>query len=166
VGTTPGGADVVAPPADPATGRRRLARRGWANGDAGWVLDFAGTGVPPELYWSVQAVDAALAGSAFSAEEHVNSVSGVQEQELPTVLALHGGVPNPFNATTTITFDLPRPSPVRVAIYDLGGRRLRVLVDGLWDVTDGTGRAAASGVYVCELKAGSRKERRTITLVK
>lgn len=71
-------------------------------------------------------------------------------------LAVLGNAPNPFNPATEIRFDAPSGGPVRVAVHDLAGRRLRTgLVDAApgvnawrWDGRDEAGRAAASGVYV------------------
>ena len=83
--------------------------------------------------------------------------------------------PNPFNPTTTIAFTLPRSEHVRVAIYDMTGRTVRVLVDGVrgagthevtWNGEDDGGRAMASGVYVCGMDTGDRRETRRVTLVK
>jgi uncharacterized repeat protein (TIGR01451 family) len=60
-----------------------------------------------------------------------------EEAEVPDVFALHPSYPNPFNPTTTLTLDVPEESEVRVSVYDLLGRRVRVLVDGV----------KAAGVY-------------------
>ncbi len=76
---------------------------------------------------------------------------------IPTAIALHGNYPNPFNPTTTISFDLPSASPVKLSVYDLLGREVAALVDaplaaGSHQITfDGTGRA--SGVYIVRLTA-------------
>ncbi len=68
--------------------------------------------------------------------------------------------PNPFNPMTEIRFDLPREAPVRAEIFDLAGRRLRTLVDGMlppgpqrtvWDGRDAAGRHAPSGHYLLRL---------------
>ena len=79
----------------------------------------------------------------------------------PVKLSVH---PNPFNPRTTVSFALDRPGHVELSIHDLTGRRVAVLVDRLlpagtypitWTGTDANGRAAASGVYVAHLTAGS-----------
>lgn len=63
IGTTPGGADVVTPPAL-ANGKLLIAQMGYARRGAFYRL-------PPgqTFYWSVQAVDTAFAGSSFAPEQ-------------------------------------------------------------------------------------------------
>jgi hypothetical protein len=72
--------------------------------------------------------------------------------------ALIGASPNPFNASTTISYTLQAASQVSLNAYDVSGRLVSTLVDG-WreagshQVTfDGSG--LASGIYLYSLKAG------------
>ena len=71
-----------------------------------------------------------------------------------------GNHPNPFNPRTIVRFANPAEGRVRLAVYDLRGRRVRLLVDErraagrheiLWDGTDDRGAAVASGVYLVGL---------------
>ena len=88
-----------------------------------------------------------------------------QAAETPSEFRLRGNWPNPFNANTTIAFDVPGTAPVRLAVYDLLGRRVRVLHSGevltagrhrtSWDGLDEKGRPVASGVYLYRLTAGA-----------
>ncbi|MBN1998703.1 T9SS type A sorting domain-containing protein [candidate division KSB1 bacterium] len=70
--------------------------------------------------------------------------------------------PNPFNAETTISYDLPVLSTVKMTVYDVLGRKVRTLVDGKqkasehtakWDGRDDHGRAVSSGFYFCRMRA-------------
>jgi len=79
----------------------------------------------------------------------------------PLALALHGAVPNPFNPRTELRFDLPRAQQVRLEIFDVRGRRVATLVDGIepagaravtWSGTDDARRPVPSGVYLVRLK--------------
>jgi hypothetical protein len=69
--------------------------------------------------------------------------------------------PNPFSPRTTVRFFLPDRSHVRLAVYDLAGRLVDVLVDGRrdpgvhrveWDGTNESRAAVASGVYFARLE--------------
>ncbi len=87
----------------------------------------------------------------------VNDGSGATDlPTTPTKLALFPPAPNPFNSTTTIGYSLPAPGAASLTVYDLSGREVARLVDGVkaagtheavW-VADGM----ASGVYLVRLK--------------
>ncbi len=79
----------------------------------------------------------------------------------PVGPALLGSFPNPFRPTTAIRFELAGAGPVRLRVYDAGGRMVRALVDrplgagaqsAVWDGRDDAGRLAASGVYYYHLE--------------
>lgn len=85
------------------------------------------------------------------------------------------GYPNPFNSLTSIPFAIPADGHVRLVVYDLLGRKVRVLVDDLlsagehtvtWNGRDQDGRPAGSGVYVCQLEAPSTRQSCRLVLVK
>ncbi|MEO0293695.1 MAG: glycoside hydrolase family 9 protein [candidate division WOR-3 bacterium] len=74
--------------------------------------------------------------------------------------------PNPFNETTTINFTVGGGGKVKLAIYDLVGREIKVLLNEYlsegsypktWDGTDESGNKVASGIYFCRL-SGERRE--------
>jgi hypothetical protein len=103
------------------------------------------------------------------------SAADVADGLTPARFALHANAPNPFGPLTTIRFDLPRPSPVRLAVFDIAGRKVRTLVDEtlpagsrsvIWDGRDGTGNPAASGIYFYRFEAGSYSETKKMTLLK
>jgi len=77
---------------------------------------------------------------------------------VPTEFLLHQNYPNPFNPSTTIKFELPKSSEVRLSAYDMLGREVSVLVDerrdaGVHEVKF-DGSRLASGVYFYRLQAG------------
>ncbi|MCD6501765.1 T9SS type A sorting domain-containing protein, partial [bacterium] len=83
---------------------------------------------------------------------------------LPSEFALRGALPNPFNATTRIEFDVPTEADVQIKIFDLQGRLVKKLVDGevqagvhsvVWDGRTDSGSEAASGVYFYKMSAGN-----------
>ncbi|HYE95019.1 MAG TPA: T9SS type A sorting domain-containing protein [Rubricoccaceae bacterium] len=99
----------------------------------------------------------------------VNSNEPV-EPGVPGRFALERAYPNPFNPATTIRYSVGAAGPVRLAVYDVTGREVAVLVDGplapsVYEATfDASG--LASGVYVVRLAAGGQVLSHTITLLK
>jgi hypothetical protein len=95
---------------------------------------------------------------------------GEEESSLPASFRLDPNYPNPFNPATVVGYALPSASDVRLAVYDLLGREVAVLVDG----PRGAGTHAvrfnaeglASGVYVYRLMAGGYRLARTMTLIR
>jgi len=82
-----------------------------------------------------------------------------------------GNHPNPFSRSTVISFTVAEPSPVLLSVYDVGGRRVRTLVDGAlgagrhdisWNADDSHGHAMASGIYFMRLAIGRWSETRRI----
>jgi len=91
------------------------------------------------------------------------------------LLALHQNVPNPFNPTTSISFVLPERSPVTLAVYDVGGRHVKTLLDAaveggireaVWDGTDERGNRVSSGIYFYRLRVGERTLVKRMLLLK
>ena len=94
---------------------------------------------------------------------------------IPETFALHGNYPNPFNPTTTISYDLPKWSQVTLGIYDLLGKQIKTLVNqsqdagnkiAMWDGTDDLGRQVSAGVYLYQIKAGEFTQTRKMLLLK
>jgi len=99
----------------------------------------------------------------------------VAVDEVPQVTGLLGAVPNPFNPTTNIRFNLVRPGPVTLRLYDVQGRLVRTLLqesrpqgvqEVRWDGADDSGRPAASGSYYARLVAGDATSVTKLTLVR
>jgi fibronectin type 3 domain-containing protein/V8-like Glu-specific endopeptidase len=82
----------------------------------------------------------------------------------PHRLALLPNYPNPFNANTIINYELPAVTRVQLVIYDLNGRQVKRLYEGLqpagnyqitWDGHSDYGQRLASGIYLCRLETES-----------
>ncbi len=72
--------------------------------------------------------------------------------------------PNPFRNAATVSFSLAQSTPVRLTVFDVTGRRVATLVDGVraagrheirWNGNDDSGLAVASGVFFYRLDAAS-----------
>ena len=118
----------------------------------------------------------AIGRDSANATVAVNTTQGVLATpvDLPRALSFSPGSPNPFRDQVTFTAVLPRPGELRVAIYDILGRRVRTLYSGRptgsvvrmgWDGRDDRGGLAAAGVYHARLDAlGEIRVRRVVRL--
>jgi hypothetical protein len=94
---------------------------------------------------------------------------------LPAENKLYTNYPNPFNPVTTINYDLPAASQVRLDVYNVAGQLVTTLVDEwkeagrhqcIWNSKDADGRTVASGMYFYRLKAGDFVSSRKMVLLK
>ena len=131
---------------------------------------------------------AGLLGELFAAYDSSGGLevySGFRSPELGDVLDVAEAVvrtghfmrqnsPNPVRGTTTFCFGLPGQQSVRLAIYDMSGRRVRDVVRGTlpagvhdvtWNLDAGDGTRLRSGVYVYRLEAGSFRASRKLVIV-
>jgi photosystem II stability/assembly factor-like uncharacterized protein len=88
----------------------------------------------------------------------------------PVSFSLSQNYPNPFNPTTTIDYDLPATEFVKLTVYDMLGREVRTLVDGI--ETPGrksvsfNAEGLSSGTYYYRLRAGERVQTRELVVVR
>ncbi len=118
-----------------------------------------------------ETVDTVLGGS-FPHLEFVGDRTTVSRDrtELPRDVTLGQNYPNPFNPTTSISFHLAQGGPVRLAVYDVHGRRVATLVEKRLEAGSHSLRFNAanlpSGTYLYRLDAGSRIITKKMTLAK
>jgi len=103
---------------------------------------------------------------------NVTTISEKQITKVVDKFTLHQNFPNPFNPFTTIQYQLSHSSNVRLEIYNIGGERVRTLVNGyqsaklytvLWDGHDENDQMVASGIYFYRLSASNGTERRIVS---
>ncbi len=97
------------------------------------------------------------------------------DSELSTTSMMVGVYPNPFNASTHVTFELAERQRVSLQIFDTRGGLVRALEEGtfdqgryeiFWDGRNDTGNIVSSGIYFVRLIAGDRSEISKIILLK
>ena len=110
----------------------------------------------------------------------VTPTSIVEEVSTPVLkppgsYALDQNFPNPFNPATTIRYDVPKQSHVKLIIYNIAGQHVRTLVDVSqtagrysvhWNGRNGVGEMVTSGVYVYRLSTGTYQASRRMLLLK
>lgn len=122
---------------------------------------------------SVQAVEI---GSADGRMVEVTVTAAVSPATtLPESCVLKQNYPNPFNPATRIEFDLPQAGRVELAVYNILGEKIRILIDEIlpagshcveWDSRDDSGQVVASGIYFYRLSAEADVLSRKMMLVK
>ncbi len=96
--------------------------------------------------------------------------TAAEQEELPVSVKLSRNYPNPFNPETTIEYILPRTGMVRLVVYDLLGREIARLADGLRPAGRHQVRFSAgelpSGTYVYRLETAGERHTQTMVLAK
>jgi len=94
---------------------------------------------------------------------------------LPERIYLYSAYPNPFNAHTVLPFHIPHCTPVKVAIYSITGRMIKIFPEKMysigehqitWDGTTANGVMVPSGVYMIRVQSGPAAVSRKLTLLK
>ena len=97
------------------------------------------------------------------------------EKPIPSKFVLHNNYPNPFNPKTTLRYELPDQTHVNLVIYDILGREVKVLVNGIqpsgyhqtiWDGRDHSGKSVSAGMYFYRIQAGSFSKVQKMVLLK
>jgi uncharacterized protein (TIGR02145 family) len=92
----------------------------------------------------------------------------------PAGFRLLQNYPNPFNPSTVIGYQLPRPSHIRLEIYDILGRKIKTLLDGfesggfgqiIWDATNDLNQGVSAGMYIYSMQVGSVRINKKMLLI-
>jgi len=96
--------------------------------------------------------------------------TSLEEQERPLTLKLEQNFPNPFNPSTVIRWTIDVGRQTHLAVYDMMGREVAVLVNGLMPAGEHTvtfnATALPSGIYFYILQSGSQQLSRKMLLMK
>ena len=96
-------------------------------------------------------------------------------KNIPHTFSLHQNYPNPFNPVTSLRYDLPEQTQVKLTVYDLIGREVTQLVNAtqeagfksiLWDATDMDGKTVSAGVYLYQIRSGEFVQTKKMVLLK
>ena len=102
--------------------------------------------------------------------EEITSINGSDNNTVISDYQLQQNYPNPFNPSTKIRFSLPEAANVSLKIYDLTGRLIANLVDGMKSAgqheIDYNASDLASGIYLYILQAGDFSQIKRMTLLK
>jgi hypothetical protein len=94
---------------------------------------------------------------------------------VPTVTALSGNYPNPFNPSTDVKFSLKEAADVQIDIFNIKGEKVKTLVNDhmeaayhsvTWNGNDDQGRTVGSGIYFYKMRAGKYTSTKKMILMK
>ncbi|MDK9701371.1 MAG: YCF48-related protein [bacterium] len=131
-------------------GSSYLYESDFVNPNTGWVVGTGGT-------------------IRFTTDETSEFVS-LEYIQLPSKITLHPNYPNPFNASTSISYSLPLSGAVELKVFDLNGREVQSLYQGYQ--RPGTYRLSynatglPSGTYFYRLQTGEQSQTRKMILMK
>jgi hypothetical protein len=108
------------------------------------------------------------ATATFTTSDQILAVH--EFERIPAAFALQQNYPNPFNPSTTLRYEIPGNVHVKIAIYDLLGREVAILVNqnqnaGRYGVVFNAANLP-SGVYVYRLQAGDHSSVKKLILLK
>jgi Leucine-rich repeat (LRR) protein len=118
-----------------------------------------------------------LNGVLLTPDGDLGAIQDLREEasDGPLVFALHPNFPNPFNPSTTIRYDVPEASDVRIVVYNTLGQEVSVLLSSeqqigsyaiVWDGRDAVGRMVSSGIYVIRMTGRDFTQARKVLLLK
>jgi photosystem II stability/assembly factor-like uncharacterized protein len=123
-------------------------------------------------YWKVCANNQYGSSPYSDAWNFSTVITGIEKisNDLPKSFSIAQNYPNPFNPTTSIKFDIPKSSFVKISIYDISGKEVATLVNeqlqpGTYE-TDWNASAFSSGVYFYKILAGNYTETKRMLLIK
>jgi len=107
---------------------------------------------------------------------HPSSLEAVEENKIsqPDVFSLSCS-PNPFNAATEISYNVPDNGEYTLNVYNINGQHIKTLGNGfadagnhsaIWNGTDENGKTVTSGLYIVNFRQGNNKTSQVISLIK
>lgn len=123
-------------------------------------------------YWRVTAANSCITSPNSARWSFITAMTGLSQNgaEIPAVYELYTNYPNPFNPVTSIRFDLPSSSNVKIVVYNIQGAEITSLLSNElaagkysadWDAS-----AYGSGVYFYRIEASSTDGLRSFVKVK
>jgi hypothetical protein len=106
----------------------------------------------------------------------VDSIDGTPQTQLPRSVSLLEPYPNPFNSAARVVFEVEGLTRyVEIKIYDITGAFVREIVSRpfspgvysyIWDGADSDENVVSSGIYIVNLRSGSSRLSKKITLIR
>lgn len=120
--------------------------------------------------WATDNIDTSFVRFNYQVAKTTDTDVNDQFSDLPDTFILHQNYPNPFNPSTTIDYEIPEVSDVKLVIYNLLGREVSTLVDqrqaaGRYTVNFDA-RNLSSGIYLYRLITETKVLTQKMVLIK
>ena len=138
------------------------------DGGASWSLQTSGTPYQLNSVYFLDQLHGWAVGENGTILKTISTTTGIDDIITPATqpeeFVLYNNYPNPFNPSTTISYNLPNANHTRLVVYNILGQEVRELVNGfysagkhevVWDGMNSVGIKAASGIYFYTLEAGN-----------
>ncbi len=125
-----------------------------------------------KYFWHVRAQNAGGNSSYTAIWDFTTNLSGVVQysNEIPKVFRLYNNYPNPFNPVSTIKFDIPKTTDVKLIIYNAIGQEISILLNSRFEPgsysIQWNGFNNPSGVYFYKITAGDFTDIHKMVLIK
>ena len=146
----------------------------------GWnVIKLYCTPAAPSIKWLAVTTDSTLAieDYQFQLQNEVNHF--VRQQDvicpLPKDFYLYQNFPNPFNAVTKLTIDIPIESQVKISVFNALGQRIKEFINTtlpagsyqfVWDACDQQKKPVPNGIYYCVFQTQHSHQIRKIIVLR
>ena len=143
---------------------------GTANADASGNFTLSLSQPVPLDNVTATATDAKGNTSYFSSPFNKNTFVEA-ETAIPERFSFSQNFPNPFNPSTTLSYNLPAASEVELTVFDVNGRQIKMLEKGMrsagnhevrWEGKDDNQNPVPSGIYMARLRCKSEGKKSVI----
>ncbi|MBE85315.1 MAG: hypothetical protein CME21_22385 [Gemmatimonadetes bacterium] len=141
---------------------------------AGELVEFVFRTEEPPLQTDFQILDGILVDVAGNVDQ-MHDIAIGRLDPIPENYGLAQNMPNPFNPSTTISYEVPESGATKLVVYNLLGQQVRTLIDNtieagyhsiVWDGADEFGRQVASGIYIYRMSSGEFAATRRMMFLK
>jgi len=129
-----------------------------------WPNAFIGDSYEEEIEFFKEWIQGRILWIDGQVADYLAGVGKGTSRALPLDYMLYENVPNPFNASTSLSYRIGHTGEVRIEVFNPLGEWIRTLFEGVrdpgeytvsWDGRTGSGASAAAGVYFCRLSSAS-----------
>lgn len=155
--------------------RRNPELMGYGSSTSQHFYEFTDNFVQTDQTYQYRLADVSMEGIIEYHGSIEIKVEVIEEATLPSNFSLYPAYPNPFNPITTIRYDLPEPSNVKITIYNDLGKVITVLQDSYesagyrsiqWYGRNANGQQVGGGVYLYRIEAGDYQKTMKMILLK